>query len=380
MCAQTTTSGSACRVTVDKENRRIWKSVNRHNQGIENGHDKLWHEAEFIMHQNLINEYYPLVKDIHYEDEDLVVEYEYLFQGLTMADLIFDSRFSISFLKQSLENIAHALFNSFYVKTRLSPNPEYLYNCYFDRLRRRIDRSLELIHTDFQEWTRLKTALTQGIFINETYYPPIADYLDYLLSDNQLQQQIMIHNCYNAHHDLIPENIMVDVQDGLTAIRGFRLIDPRGDAETGLTNRHPMYDMGKMLFGLDCYGLFRRAMQKQDFSNFKYFCHSENRYTLVFHTDHLIVQRLMYCQHLWMDLLKKQAGNDWLRKQKQYALAFAFMYHPDIPCRIIAEQNEDLCLLFYLRGMMVLRYCLKIIFGRDPLTNDFEPAILWAKE
>ena len=380
MCIQTTASGSACNVIVDRENRRVWKRVNRHNQGVENGHDKLWHEAEFVMQQNLMNEFYPLVKDVCYQDENLVVEYEYLFQGLTMADLIFDSRFSSSYLKQSLENIAHALFSSFYVKAGLPPNLTYLDNRYFGRLRRRVERSLELIHTDFQGWTRLKAALTQGVFINKAYYPPIMDYLDYLLGDNQLQRQIMIHNCYNAHHDLIPENIMVDVEENFSAIRGFRLIDPRGDAETGVANRHPMYDMGKMLFGLDCYGLFRRAVQKQDFSNFQYIYHGENRYTLLFHTDRPIVKRLIYCQHLWMDLLREYAGVDWPRKQKQYAFAFAFMYHPDIPCRIVAEQNEDLCLLFYLRGMMVLRYCLQIIYGRDPLVENCESAILWVRE
>ncbi len=370
-------SGSACSVTVDRANRRVLKFVSRYNQGIENGHDKLWHEAEFIMQQNLINEYYPRINDVRYQGEYLVVEYEYLFQGITLADLIFDSRFSNSFLKQSLRKIAHDLFNNFYVKKELPPNPTYLYDCYFDRLKRRINRSLELINTDFTNWSRLRAALTQGIFINEAYYPPITDYLEYLMADSQLQRQIMIHNCYNAHHDLIPENIMVDVQEGLAAIHAFRLIDPRGDAETGLTNRHPMYDMGKMFFGLDCYSLFRRAMLKQDFSDFEYICHGENNYTLVYRTESPVVQRLMYCQHLWMDLLKEQAGNAWPRKQKQYAFAFAFMYHPDIPCRIVAEQNEDLCILFYLRGMMVLRYCLQILYGRDPLSEDSRPFILW---
>lgn len=380
MCTPITVSGSACSVTVDREKRRVWKCVNRHNQGIENGHDKLWHEAEFIKRQNRTGKYYPDIKNIYYQGENLVVEYEYLFQGLTLADLVFDTQFPCSFLQQCLENIAHDLFCNFYTKVRLPPSRTYLDDCYFNRFRRRIDRSLELIRTNFQAWTRLKVVLTQGIYINRVYYPPIADYLDYLAGDHQLRNQIMIRNCYNTHHDLIPENIMVDVQENPLSIRSFRLIDPRGDAETGLTNRHPMYDMGKMLFGFDCYGLFRRAIQNQDFSCFQYICHDEDQYALLFRTDHPIVQRLMYCQRLWIDLLKEQAGSDWTRKQKQYIFAFAFMYHPDIPCRIIAEQNEDLCLLFYLRGMMVLRYCLQIIYGKDPLVENCESTILWTRE
>ena len=64
MCIQTTASGSACNVIVDRENRRVWKRVNRDNQGVANGHDKLWHEGEFVMQQNLMIEFYPQVKGV----------------------------------------------------------------------------------------------------------------------------------------------------------------------------------------------------------------------------------------------------------------------------------------------------------------------------
>lgn len=370
-------SGSACQIAANKRNRTVFKTAYKFNQGIENGHDKLWYEANYIKQQNILNNYYPLVKSIQYCGDDLVVEYEFLFQGLNLADLIFDERYSLSFLKRSIEYIADELFYKFYVRKEVLPNPGYLHYCYFERIERRLNRVQELILSDPPKWNKLNAAITSGVYINGFYYPPVRAYLNYLKNDITLQEQIKICHCYNTHHDLTPENIMVDVKTGINRINAFRLIDPRSEVETGLDNRHLMYDMGKMLFGLDFYSLYRRGTKEQMPAHFTYkFC-GANRYTLVFQHKSSIVQRLIYCQQLWIELLKKTAGTDWDIKCKQYFFAFAFMYHPSLPWSMIIEKDENKCMLLFLRGMLVFRYCMSILYGYDPLSDKSEKIQLW---
>lgn len=370
-------SGSACQTTVNIQNRTVLKTAYRFNQGIENGHDKLWNEANYIKQQNVFNDFYPHVKSIQYLDDDLVVEYEFLFQGLNLANLIFDEQYSLDFLKKSIEYIAHELFYKFYVQKEVPPNPRYLYCCYFERLERRLKCVQDVIRSDPLKWTRLNAAISDGVYINDSYFPPISAYLNYLKNDIILQKQIMICHCYDTHHDLTPENIMVDVKGGINRISAFRLIDPRSEIETGLDNRHFMYDMGKMLFGLDFYSLYRKAVKEQISAEFIYEICGANRYTLLFHHKSSLVQRLMYCQHLWIELLKKIAGTDWDIRCKQYFFAFAFMYHPSLPWSMIMEKDEKKCLLLYLRGMWIFRYCMSILYGHDPLSDKPGQTELW---
>lgn len=82
----------------------------------------------------MLNNYYPHVKNIKYLDDTLVVEYEFLFQGLNFADLVFDEQYSPSFLKKSIEYIVDELFYKFYALKEATPNPGYVYYCYFERL------------------------------------------------------------------------------------------------------------------------------------------------------------------------------------------------------------------------------------------------------
>ena len=48
----------------------------------------------------------------------------------------------------------------------------------------------------------------------------------------------------------------------------------------------------------------------------------------------------------------------------------ACMYIPDIPCRIIDEKIEDLCIAFYVRGIMLLHELMLKIYGKDELSSD----------
>ena len=56
----------------------------------------------------------------------------------------------------------------------------------------------------------------------------------------------------------------------------------------------------------------------------------------------------------------------------QLMFSVACMYIPDIPCRIIDEEIEELCLIFYARGCMFLHELMLKIYGRDELSSDID--------
>lgn len=376
-----TSSGSACRVEINKKQRVIYKSAHKLNQGIENGHDKLLNEALFIKKQAKNNNFYPRVLDVTYKNEDLVVEYEYLFDGVTLADLIFDDNLSQAYIDNSLEFVINRLFNEYYIPKGIVPDDGYLNVCYFNRLRRRMDVTLELIETEFGGWIRLKDAILNGVVLNGSYYPGIYEYLNYLERDTKLHEILMINRNYESHHDLIPENIVVNATGKLNRIAGFKLIDPRGEFETGENNRHYVYDMGKMFFGLDCYGLFRKGFFNNDFSHFSLKANEGNDYVLMFNNASVTVKHLIDSQKtLWNVLgrLRAEFSSDWEKRKLQYLFSFSFMYLPDIPCRIIAEKEEMLAIAFYTRGMMIMRNFMIAAYGRDPLSSNATSEVdLW---
>ena len=53
----------------------------------------------------------------------------------------------------------------------------------------------------------------------------------------------------------------------------------------------------------------------------------------------------------------------------------ACMYIPDIPCRIIDEGIEDLCLVFYARGCMLLHELMLKLYGQDELSSDIDGSL-----
>lgn len=54
----------------------------------------------------------------------------------------------------------------------------------------------------------------------------------------------------------------------------------------------------------------------------------------------------------------------------QLLFSFACMYIPDVPCRIIDEQNEDLALAFYARGCMIMHKLFLHIYREDMFSSD----------
>ncbi|MDR3587612.1 MAG: hypothetical protein P4L59_20210 [Desulfosporosinus sp.] len=359
----------------------VYKRVHKLNQGIENGHDKLLNEALFMQQQAKKSNFYPRVIDVRYEKEDLVVECEFLYDGVTLVDVIFNEDLPQLYIDNSLEYVIKQLFDKYYVAKSTVPDKDYIFKCYFERLRRRMDVSLELIDTQFRDWVHLKDAILNGISINGSYYPGIYEYINYLEQDKNLHEILMIDQNYESHHDLIPENIVVNKVEGLNRIAEFKLIDPRGEMETGENSRHYLYDMGKMLFGLDCYGLFRKGFLINDFSHFYFVADKGNNYTLTFNRNSVTIQHLMESQKTWWRLMQKlpdEFSDNWGKRSLQYLFSFAFMYLPDIPCRIIDEKNEMLALSFYTRGMMIMRIFMSKAYGKDPLSlKEVSEVELW---
>lgn len=363
-------SGSACEVFVDHHDRKVIKRVHYTNEGIENGHQKLSHEIRYLKQMNRECTLFPRLLSTYYENDYLYMALEYLFDGESLADLIFDDNVDSNYVNHSIDYIMARLFDEFYINRFTEINPNYWDDCYLRRTIRRLDVSLELIREKYPHWTELQNCIQSGVCINGIRYPSVYRYIDYLYA--HMEQIDQLHPCTTcrSHHDLIPENILI--QRGDTCVSDFKMIDPRGESETGLNNRHFIYDMGKMLFGLDCYGLFRRAYHKDRFDSFRFTRTAPRSYSLIYNEQSPTVQKLINAQKAFLNAYtrchKDAAGNSYL----QLMLSAACMYIPDIPCRIIDEQMEELCIAFYARGCMFLHELMLALYSIDELSSDID--------
>lgn len=365
------TGGSACKVTVDRAKGIVRKSVYYRDQGIENGHDKLLYEYEYLKRMNRENDLFPQVRGCYYTDGYLHVEMEYLYDGESLADIVVDESVTETYVGKSIVCVMEELFRVFYIKQDTPPGPAYWQDCYIERTQRRMERSLTLIRHRFPEWRTLESCIENGMEINGISYAAIGHYLTFLRRDEKIWERLKIDATFCTHHDLIPENILV--RRGSESICEFRLIDPRGDGETGKNNRHYLYDMGKMLFGLDCYGLFRRAYRAQRFADFRFDRKTDGGFTLVFNRKSVTVERLIAAQEVFVETflrLHRKAAGDESEGMLMLLFSAAFMYLPDVPCRMIDEQKEELALAFYARGCMTLHRFFLYAYGKDILSSD----------
>lgn len=365
-------SGSACEVFIDPSKHMVRKRVYYANQGIENGHDKLWYEIEYLLRMNDENKFFPKVLNHYYKNGFLNLELEYLYEGESLADLILDEKVSQDYIEKSLMFILNHLFGEFYIKQNTPPNPAYWQECYLERTRRRISISLELIVSRFPKWKILKDCIENGIEINGISYASINKYISHLQNDQKIMERLKINGTFCSHHDLIPENILI--RRGHNRVSEFKIIDPRGDRETGKGNRHFIYDMGKMMFGLDCYGLFRRGYHLGEFHDFDFSQISDRTFLLSFNSRSVSVKHLIMAQNIFLREFRKmyensaESGSD---GRLQLLFSFACMYIPDIPCRMIDEENEKLALIFYARGCMVMHKLFLYIYGEDCFSSDY---------
>lgn len=372
VCMSNKISGSACEVLIDPSKRMVCKRVYYTNQGIENGHDKLWYEIEYLIRMNKANDFFPKVLSYYYKKDFLNLELEYLYEGESLADVILAEEVSEDYIEKSLILILKQLFGKFYIKQDIVPNPRYWQECYLERTKRRIDISLHLLKDVFPKWKTLKKCIENGIEVNGISYSCINKYISYLQNDSDVFEKLKISGTFCSHHDLIPENIMI--KKGDDSISEFKMIDPRGDSETGKENRHFIYDMGKMLFGLDCYGLFRRGYHLGEFQDFNFTQISDCGFLLSFNSESKSVKHLIIAQNIFMREFEKiyekseECNGD---GRLQLLFSFACMYIPDVPCRMIDEKNEELSLIFYARGCMIMHKLFIYLYGKDSLSSDY---------
>lgn len=378
--------GSACSLHIDREHKILTKMINCKEQGIANGYNKLYYEALHMQEANKHNSFYPVIRDSYYKEEMFCVDMDFMYDGMCFSDLLLDEEMEQNYINRSLEFILRKLFEEFYRKKEIRPNISYLQDNYMNRVFDRISIVQKMIAENKLHYKRLEKAIRNGVVINGDYYPGILKYIDFLRSQKEFLREIMIENTYESHHDLIMANIIVDVYKTQQHISDFRLIDPRGEKETGESNRHYMYDMGKMLLGLDCFDLFRRYynIPKQN----KY-CFSMqdsidiDSYTLKFNLSDTIIKHYKNAQEKWWDILAKLEDEEGMSlkekeiERKRFLFSFAHMYHPDIACRMIYEGSEELALAFYVRGMMIMRHFVQQVWGCDMLIPDAKPILLW---
>lgn len=381
------TSGSVCSIDIDRDNGILVKKVRHFNQGVENGHDKLLYEALEIRNSP-VPQFYPRIIEIGCQNDELRVTMEYLYNGTTFADLLRNPLTPQDYINSSLTFVLDTLFTDFYIPTHQIPSGDLIRVSYIDRLLRRLETSLKILSSKRLTWNRYQRALFNGVCLNGQFYPSIYKYIQYFNSDVPLLQELSVLETYNSHHDLIPGNILVELSQTDSKISRFKLIDPRGQLETGADVRHFMYDLGKLMFGLDCYDLFRSSSREDFRNNYKLTCTpggSVDEYTLLFDSKDEVIAHYRETQTFFASQREKlfakicSTTEEARKHELQCLFAQAFMYHPDIPCRMIDECSEDMALCFHFRGLMLMRQFLDKVYGRDPLRdpNDTSSVELW---
>lgn len=384
-------SGSCCDIVVNSPEELI-KKINKSVSGVDNGFKKFYYEIQHVNNESkMFPELYPKILEIRDTPLEYSVKYEFCYCGKTLADLLRNNFYSHSFINKSLEFVINKLFHDYYSISRNSkPNEDYINICYPNRIEQRLDvvRNEEFIK-NYGCSDKLIKMMDKGVYINGQYYPSIYKYTDYIKKDKELKKLLNInHNTY-SHHDLIPANIVVDTSGNSRHISAFRFIDPRGEQETGVGVRHFMYDMGKMLVGLDTLDIFRIFNGKIEKKLYQLDCLGEKdgvlQFQMGFDLKDSIIKNYKEGSAAFWDIMKKHhyfsdlVGETEENLRLKYLFSFAHMFHPDIPCRIIFEREEEIPVGMYLRGLMVYRTFMDYAYGMDPLreATNHEKVEMW---
>lgn len=326
---------------------------------------------------NLKNQWkvYPEIYEIKEKNGRLIVEMEYLYQGITLTDLLLNEQIGSKFINNSLSKIIDVLFQRMYLnKKNIVPREDYLEINYFERVASRIDKVTKILKKN-DNYPRIKSAIRDGIYLNNKYYPSIIEYNNFLKNDIKARRILMISSCTESHQDLIPSNIVMDY-DGLgIKVNNFKLIDPRGEGDTGLDTRHFTYDLGKLLFGLNGFELFRRNELKDNYVLLSELIDNIYHYKFMI-KDNYLTNKLKMARKLVLKQLEdnKYKYFDSIDLTKTYKekiiFAEAYCFFADIPCRLINGDDEEVLLSFYLRGMECLSEFMKLLYGKEMVIDD----------
>lgn len=377
--------GSCCtRRLCDLQGEKVFvKEINRNVQGIENGYDKFKYEIQH-MKEHYSTGLYPAIIFEKNMGTMYSVGMQYCFNGATLSDLVRNSCVSIEYFYKSFEYVMEELFERMYLQEKGKLLENYIDTCYFERALRRLNKVIKdnmLEEYGFSDF--IARMMKEGCKINGVYYAPITEYIDYMRKDINLLEKINVSYSTQCHYDLCPLNILVDVDFERERIRNFKLIDVRGEKDTGKTKRHLMYDMGKMLLGLDTFDIFRIFNNPGETFDF-YKDNNEQVPKMLFSfVKGSIYERYKAAyDYFWTFMEKKDYYAAELNEEKnnlriKYLFSQCMMYHPDVPCRIIYEKDERLAVLMYMRGLMCTKAFLYEVYGCDPVTNGLEKVDMW---
>ncbi|MCU7668468.1 hypothetical protein [Bacillus thuringiensis] len=373
--------GGSCCTRYQKNDKVYIKEINKSVEGIENGYIKFLNEVQHMIKANeKFVGFYPQILQINEDSNMYSVELEYCYNGTTLADLMRNEIVDTKYFEYSFEYMLDILLERFFIrKKNIVPNSDYIKDNYIQRIIRRIEDIYKLdIENKYGFSNTLLAINKNGFFLNGEYYPPILNYIKYISKDDELMNRLNITFNTESHHDLIPSNILVKA-DTFNRINDFKLIDPRGEGETGEENRHFMYDLGKMLLGIDTLDIFRIFNGKLEKKLYKFNKNGKKAgiytFDLRFLVDNPVLNKYIKSNDLFWKIINKHSSRKEsilsCEKNIQLKLLFsqACMYHPDISCRIIFEKDEELALCMYLRGSMMMRNFMDYYYGIDPLRN-----------
>ena len=371
------TGGSCCRLDLVERDGVLCvaKRVRRDVEGVENGCAKLMSEIRHMKDYESFG-LFPRIYESGFAGEEYFAIMERCFDGATLSDLIRNAFVPERVFEESFEMIMRSLLKRLYSRRYATPpDPDYLARHYYDRAIRRTKMVYEngmLEKYGFSDL--LKKASLNGCVINGEYYPSVFEYVDFMRRNRELNDALAVHFVCHSHHDLCPMNIVIDYDVGAEKTRDFRLIDVRGESETGVGARHYMYDMGKALFGLDSFDLFRVFNGRVDAASYEAEIRDGERPQIEFaFLPRGIASRSRNAvRAFWRffernDFFSETLGDSPERLRWKFLFSQSFMFHPDVPCRILKDHDEEEAVLMHARGLVLMRRFLETFFGRDPV-------------
>lgn len=352
------------------------KEIRKDVQGVENGFDKFYHEIQHMIkyaHTGLFPEIYKIVDTA----DTYTAIMEYCYCGMTLSDLIRNESVELQCFKDGFRHIMTDIIKRLYTKHyEVLPPRDYLEQCYYCRVEDRIGRVIEENMPGRYGFSDvLSRIIKNGCHINGEYYPPVFEYIKFMRSSRQLAKLLKIHFSCHVHYDLCPTNILVDYCFDENRIRDFCLIDVRGEGDTGPEKRHYIYDMGKMLLGLDAFDLFRIFNGREGTTSYAYHVDRDDKIVSIDFAflNGGMAKRYRDAQQFFWDFFENNAYFQDIMQDSaenlraKFLFSQSMMYHPDVPCRIIYEQNEELAILMFMRGLMLMRFFLESVLGQDPV-------------
>jgi hypothetical protein len=322
---------------------------------VENGSNKLKSEIIHILTRSKeAKKFFPDIYEFTFSEitKFTRVVMPHYFDHVDLSRLILDTSIPIDCVKQCYVEIFSSLFSGFYVEKPVRAPKDYVNRMFFDRVERRTRQVLD----EFKGFsTTLNQMMENGFVLNDYQVPPLFELLDLIKTKQDVMARLAVNTVYESHHDLIASNILVNFSKADMALKNFKLIDCRGEGETGYQYRHWFYDLCKAKFFVSGYDLIRRKFTKLQMRNLN----GTINVHLGFDLSNEVTQRYLELNASLFGLIESATGtvdvvlNDPNWKEK-ILFGEGLMFLADIPPRIVDEADEEMVLCFYCFGIQLL--------------------------